>query len=39
MELNLNLRNKEKPKYIWGNDITLTQQILTALYNIRKQNG
>lgn len=23
----------------WGNDTTLTQQVLMALYNIRKQNG
>jgi predicted GIY-YIG superfamily endonuclease len=25
--------------YSWGNDTTLQQQILIALYNIRKQNG
>jgi hypothetical protein len=23
----------------WGNDITLTYQVLVALYNLRKQNG
>ena len=28
-----------KVKISWGNDTTLTQQILEALYNIRKQNG
>lgn len=28
-----------KHKVSWGNDTTLQQQILIALYNIRKQNG
>lgn len=28
-----------KSKISWGNDTTLSQQILEALYNIRKQNG
>ena len=23
----------------WGNDVTLTYQVLVALYNLRKQNG
>jgi hypothetical protein len=23
----------------WGNDVTLTYQILVALYNLRKGNG
>ena len=28
-----------KSKISWGNDVSLSQQILEALYNIRKQNG
>jgi hypothetical protein len=26
-------------KVSWGNDVTLTYQVLVALYNLRKQNG
>lgn len=26
-------------KVLWGNDVTLTYQVLVALYNLRKQNG
>jgi hypothetical protein len=26
-------------KVTWGNDVTLTYQVLVALYNLRKQNG
>lgn len=28
-----------KTKISWGNDISLSHQILIALYNIRKNNG
>lgn len=30
---------KKKNKVSWGNDTTLTQQVLNALYKIRKDKG
>ena len=33
------MESKKRNKISWGNDTTLTQQALNALYNIRKDKG